>query len=74
MLPNPQFLLNYLMQSNPGALNNPMAKEILSVIQRNDVQKGEEIARNICNAYGITPEQAMQQAMAFISSKLPFTR
>lgn len=32
-----------------------------------DAQKGEEIARNLCNTMGITPEEATKQAANFFN-------
>lgn len=56
-----QMLLQNAMNS-PVVRNNPNAQQWLQVIQNGDAQAGEQIARNICNSYGMTPEQASQQA------------
>lgn len=36
-------------------------------IPSGDAQKGEEIARNLCNTMGITPEEATKQAANFFN-------
>lgn len=63
------FALN-LINQNPQIAQNPNAQSMLNVIQSGDSQKGEEIARNLCNSYGITPDQALTQAKQFFH--LPF--
>lgn len=62
---NPFF--NFLLQNlaqNPNIQNNPNAQQWIKVIQSGDAKAGEEIARNISASYGMTPEQATQQAQA----------
>lgn len=54
-----------LISKNPSIANNPQAQNLISVIQNGDSKKGEEIARNLCNTYGVTPEQAFMQAKNF---------
>lgn len=54
-----------LISRNPAIASNPQAQNLISVIQNGDSKKGEEIARNLCNAYGVTPEQALTQAKNF---------
>ena len=58
------FALN-LINQNPQIAQNPNAQSMLNVIQSGDAQKGEEIARNLCQSYGITPDQALAQAKQF---------
>lgn len=55
------FALNFI-QNNPQIANNPQAQQYIKVIQDNDEQRGEEIARNLCKSYGVTPEQVLQSA------------
>lgn len=54
-----------LISKNPSIANNPQAQNLIRVIQNGDSKKGEEIARNLCNTYGVTPEQAFTQAKNF---------
>lgn len=56
-------LINMAMR-NPNIQNNPNAQQWLKVIQSGDAQAGEQIARNICSSYGMTPEQATRQAQS----------
>lgn len=67
---DPNQLLNFLLQSNPQIQNNPMAQSMLGVIQSGNAQQGEQIADNLCKTYGVTREQAIQQAQAWAQSLL----
>ena len=64
-MPNLQQIALNLLQRNPNVVNNPRAQSMLQVIQQNDTQQGEQIARNLCATMGVTPEQATQQAKTF---------
>lgn len=63
------FALN-MINGNPQIANNPNAREFLNVIRNNDDARGRQIAQNLCDSYGITPDQAVQQAKQFFN--LPF--
>lgn len=52
------FAMN-LIKQNPNIANNPRAQEYINVIQSGDSKRGQEIASNILNTYGLTKEQAM---------------
>ena len=69
MIPNPRDLAMNMIRNNPKVANNPNAQEFINVIQIGDAAKGQQIAQNLCNTYGVTPEEAMQQAKQFF--KLP---
>ena len=56
--------LNLLMQ-NPNVANNPNAQEFIQVIQNGDSVKGEQIAQNLCNTYGMSKEDAIRNAKTF---------
>lgn len=59
-----QYAMN-MIQQNPQIMNNPMAQNYISVIQSGDAQRGQQLAENICKSYGVTPQQAIQQAKQF---------
>ena len=61
-----RFAVN-LISRNPNIANNPQAQNYLRVIQSGDAEQGEQIARNLCNTYGVTPDQAVQQAKSFFN-------
>jgi len=54
-----------MLEKNPNIAGNPNAQAMIDVIRNNDSVQGEQIARNICNSYGLTPEQATAQARQF---------
>lgn len=58
------FALGMLSRS-PQLQRNPNAQSMIQVIQSGDAKKGEEIARNLCETYGVKPEDAVQQARSF---------
>lgn len=62
---DPRSIALNLISRNPAVANNPQAQNLIGVIQNGDSKKGEEIARNLCNTYGVTPEQALTQAKNF---------
>lgn len=64
---NPVQFAMSMIQQNPQVMNNPMAQNYIGVIQSGDVQKGQQLAENICKSYGVTPQQAMQQAKQFFN-------
>lgn len=59
-----QFALS-LIERNPNIANNPQAQAMINAIKSGDNRTGEEIARNLCNTYGVTPEDAVKQAASF---------
>ncbi len=62
---NLQQMAMNMLQSNPQVANNPQAQEFLNVIKSGDNQRGEEIARNMCQSMGVKPEDAYKQARQF---------
>jgi len=59
---DPKQLIKMLINSNPRIQNNPMAQTMIEVIQSGNNVQGEQIAENLCKTYGVTREQATQQA------------
>lgn len=49
----------------PSLADNPNARAMIQAVQSGDAEAGERIARNLCQSYGVTPEQAIQQAKGF---------
>ena len=60
-----QGLINMLIRRNPNIANNPMNKAMLEAVQNGDSAKGEQLANNLCQAYGVTKEQALAQAKQY---------
>lgn len=62
---NPRDFAVNLIRSNPQIAGNKNARELLEVIQSGDRQRGEQIAQNLCNTYGISMDQALSEAKSF---------
>jgi hypothetical protein len=58
------FALNLLSQ-NPNVRANPQMQEMLNVIQSGDSVRGQQIAENLCNTYGVSKENAIANARNF---------
>ena len=43
-----------LLAKNPAIANNPQAQNYLGVIQNGDSARGQQIAENLCQTYGIS--------------------
>lgn len=61
--------MNFLAQ-NPQIANNPNAQNMINVIMSGDAQKGQQIAHNICQSYGISEQEALKQAKQYFH--IPF--
>ena len=46
-----QFAMN-LINRNPQIVNNPMAQELIGIIQNGSEQRGKMVAENLCKSYG----------------------
>ena len=64
MNPIMQFAMS-MINKNPAIQNNPQARELISVIQSGDSARGEQIAQNLCNTYGVSKETAIAQAKQY---------
>lgn len=54
-----------LLKQNPNVANSPQGKQFLEILQSGDASKGEQMARNLCQSYGVTPEEAYNKAKSF---------
>lgn len=54
-----------ILQNNPKIMNSPQGQQFLKILQTGDVQAGQQMAQNLCQSYGISPEQALAQSMQF---------
>ena len=58
---NPNMILNAMLQRNPNMQNNPYVQTIRS----GDANRGQQIADNICKAYGKSREEMIAEAKRF---------
>jgi len=61
-------LIKMFIKSNPRIQNNPMAQSMIDVIESGNNIQGEQIAENLCKTYGVTKEQALQQAQNWLQN------
>ena len=62
---NIQNFVGNIIASNPAIANNPQAQNYINVIQSGDANRGQQIADNICKTYGVSRDEALNQAMQF---------
>lgn len=48
--------------------NTPQVQAIMQAIQNDDHEAGQRIANNLCTSYGVTKEQALQNALSMFGS------
>lgn len=58
-----------ILRQNPNIMNNPQLQHMISVVQNGDSQQGQQIAENLCKTYGISKEDAIQQAKQFFGMR-----
>lgn len=62
---NPMDFVMSMIRQNPNIARNPNAQSMLEVIQNNDAEKGRQIAKNLCNSYGVSEEEMLSRAKQF---------
>ena len=70
-MPNPMNLILSMIKKNPQIMNNPQAQNYIQILENGDAAKGEEVARNLCETYGVSPEQGLNQAQSFFNTNFP---
>lgn len=58
-------LMGDLMARNPNVAKNPTAQGMLDVVRSGDSGKGEQLALNLCESMGMTPDEAVGKARSF---------
>lgn len=61
-------LVMQLLQNHPQAKNNPMAQQLLQLINANDEKGIEQMGRNLCQTYGTSEEDAAKMAQNWANS------
>lgn len=69
-MPSPIEFALQMIKNNPQFANNPQAQNYIEVLESGNSQKGEEIANNLLNTYGVSKEDAISQAKSFFH--IPF--
>ena len=53
------------IKANPNIAGNPQALAYIEVLESGDSKRGQELANNLLNTYGMTREDALAQAKQF---------
>lgn len=69
--PEMQQMLMQQAMSDPRIANNPQAQQALRILQSGDAKAGEEMARNLCQTYGMDPNQGVAQAQQAFRNQFP---
>ncbi len=56
-----------MISHRPDIANNPNAQEMINVIRTGDSKRGTEIAQNLCNTFGESPNDAIIRAKRFFN-------
>lgn len=64
-MPNFMQMAMNLISQNPNIANNPQAQNLIQVIQNGNAEEGQKIAQNLCQTYGVSPEDAIKRAKQF---------
>lgn len=67
---NPMNFAMQMLQNNPNIANNPNAQSMINVLQNGSDKEREQLAKNLCSSYGVTPEEAVKQAQQFFGISL----
>lgn len=54
-----------MIRSNPAIADNPQMQAYIDVLESGDSKRGEELANNLLETYGMTKDDALRQAKAF---------
>lgn len=68
-LPNPMQMVLGQLANNPNIANDPQKKHMLEVLQSGNAEEGQKIAQNLCETYGLDPQQAAQQAKSYFQGR-----
>lgn len=55
----------FLLQRNPYVANNPQSRAYIDLLRSGDDERIKQVATNLCNTYGVTPQQAGNQALQY---------
>lgn len=72
-MPSPREIAMRAVQSNPQLQqyinSDPQRQELFEVLKSGDATRGQQIANQLCQERGLTPEQGLQQALDFFSGQ-----
>lgn len=58
-----------MIQNNPNVANNPRNKAMIDALRSGDNARGEQIANNLLQTYGVSREEGINQAMQYFGMR-----
>lgn len=55
------------LQRRPDIANSPQGQEFLNILKSGDDAKGQQMAQNYCQSYGISEQEAIQKVRQFFN-------
>lgn len=55
------------LQRRPDIANSPQGQEFLNILKSGDDAKGQQMAQNYCQSYGMSEEDAIQKVRQFFN-------
>lgn len=62
---NPMASMLAMIKANPAIAENPQMQAYIDVLESGDSKRGEELANNLLETYGVSKEDALKEAKAF---------
>lgn len=63
-------MANAIMQANPNLARTPQGQQFMQILQSGDVNACQQMGMNICNSYGLNPQQALAQSLQGLIHKM----
>lgn len=55
------------LQKRPDIANTPQGQQFMQILQSGDEAKGQQMAKNICQSYGMSEEDAISKVRQFFN-------
>ena len=55
------------LQKNPKVANSPQGQQFMQILQSGDVAAGQQMAQNLCQAYGVSEQDAIKQVVQYFN-------
>lgn len=55
------------LQTRPDIANTPQGQQFMQILQSGDDAKGQQMAKNICQSYGMSEEDAISKVRQFFN-------
>lgn len=72
-MPSPRDIALNFISNNPQLqqyiASDPQKQQMFEVLKSGDAVKGQQLANEICQQQGVTPEQGLQNAMNFFAQQ-----